>query len=130
VFINSGAAVEDAGAGLHYYESAAARDAAVIAVGSTLMIAAAVFQAFDAAAIIMTAVLRGAGDTLIPSIASGVSNWVLIMGVGFFCITFFPQMGALGPFLGAVLFCIAIGLFTTLRFHAGGWRSRSVVRDD
>ena len=104
--------------------------AALIAVGSAVMIAAAVFQIFDAVAIVLSGALRGAGDTVWPGVATIVLSWGCIVGLGLAAIHLFPELGSMGPWIGASVYIIGLGLALLARFLLGGWRSRSLVGDD
>ncbi len=97
--------------------------AAVLRVGATVMIAAAVFQLFDACAITMSAALRGAGDTLWPGLATIVLSWALIVGGGHLMIWIAPQWGSIGPWGGAAGYIVVLGLALLTRFVRGKWRS-------
>ena len=102
----------------------------LIAIGSKVMIAAAVFQVFDAMAITTSAALRGAGDTLWPGIATIVLSWVCIIGVGFGMVKFVPSLGSIGPWIGASLFIILLGIALSFRFVQGKWKSMTLVDSD
>jgi len=55
----------------------------IVAIGAGVMICAAVFQVFDGMGIIYTNALRGAGDTLWPSVMFVVSHWLILIGGGY-----------------------------------------------
>jgi len=103
--------------------------ARLVAIGSRIMIAAAVFQVFDALAITTVAALRGAGDTLWPGVVTIVLSWVCIVGVGRLLIEAAPGLGSLGPWIGASLFIILLGLALGARFLGGKWKTMSLVED-
>ena len=94
----------------------------LLATGSAIMIAAAVFQLFDAMAITLSGALRGAGDTVWPGVATLIASWVCIVGIGHGMIVIAPQLGALGPWVGASLYIIVLGILFTGRFLGGKWR--------
>lgn len=102
--------------------------AEVIRVGAMIMIAGAVFQVFDACAIIMSAALRGAGDTVWPGIITLILSWVCIVGGGHLLIEMAPQFGAVGPWIAASAYIVLLGIFMVWRFAAGNWRSIELVR--
>ena len=54
-------------------------DPAVVEVGGKLMAIAAVFQMLDAVNLILSGVLRGAGDTRFPMIVTIVMSWVIFL---------------------------------------------------
>ncbi|MEY4182843.1 MAG: hypothetical protein RLZZ217_1469 [Planctomycetota bacterium] len=97
--------------------------ARIVAIGGTLMICAAVFQTFDALGIIYTGALRGAGDTLVPGIATVTLSWGMIVGGGLLLVGWFPQWESTGPWLAATAYIVVYGLFMAWRFESGRWRS-------
>ncbi len=99
----------------------------LVEIGAAIMIAAAVFQLFDAAAIVMSGALRGAGDTVWPGIATIVLSWTCIVGVGHLMIWLAPGLGSLGPWIGAAAFIIFLGTALLWRFLGGKWRSIKLV---
>lgn len=102
----------------------------LIAIGSSVMIAAAVFQLFDALAITTSAALRGAGDTVWPGVATIVLSWTCIIGVGYGLVHFVPSLGSLGPWIGASLYIIMLGLCLGVRFVQGKWKTLTLVEPD
>jgi len=101
--------------------------AKLIEIGSKIMIAAAVFQVFDALAITTVGALRGAGDTVWPGVATIVLSWVCIVGVGRGMIEVAPGLGSLGPWIGAALFIVLLGIALGARFLGGKWKTMSLV---
>jgi len=95
---------------------------AVLEVGATVMIAAAVFQLFDAMAITMSGALRGAGDTVWPGVVTIILSWVFIVGLGHLLIWLAPGLGSIGPWIGASAYIMALGLAMIGRFLWGPWR--------
>ncbi|MGJ8637392.1 MAG: MATE family efflux transporter [Phycisphaerales bacterium] len=102
----------------------------LIDIGAKVMIAAAVFQVFDAMAITTSAALRGAGDTVWPGVATIVLSWVCIIGVGFGLVTYVPSLGSIGPWIGASLFIICLGIALSFRFLGGKWKTMTLVDED
>lgn len=100
---------------------------ALLQVGGAVMIAAAVFQVFDAVAITTSAALRGAGDTVWPGIITVVSSWVCIVGVGHAALYWLPELGSIGPWIGASAFIIMLGTLLMTRFVRGRWKSIDVL---
>ncbi len=96
-------------------------DPEVVEIGTSIMICAAVFQLFDAIGITYNSALRGAGDTFVPSMFFIVSNWVIIVGCGWYVATEYPQLGSLGPWLAASGLIVITGLFLWWRWHSRAW---------
>ena len=65
------------------------------------MIAAAVFQVFDAIAISLSGALRGAGDTIWPGVVTIVLSWSCIVLGGHLFIAAAPGLGSVGPWIAA-----------------------------
>lgn len=95
----------------------------VVAIGSRLMVAAAVFQVFDAVGIVFACALRGAGDTLWPGVLTVVLSWSLIVGGGVVLVRLAPGLGALGPWIAASAYIVALGIALAWRWRRGAWRS-------
>lgn len=96
---------------------------ALLEVGAAVMIAAAVFQVFDAVAITIGAALRGAGDTVWPGIVTVIVSWTGIVGIGYGTLLIAPELGSIGPWIGASAFIILLGILLLWRFLRGRWKS-------
>jgi MATE family multidrug resistance protein len=94
----------------------------ILDIGSRLMICAAVFQTFDAVGIAYTGALRGAGDTLVPGVATIALSWGLIVGLGMALVAWRPEWASVGPWVAASAYIIVFGVFVAWRFERGGWR--------
>ncbi|MFM7806865.1 MAG: MATE family efflux transporter, partial [Planctomycetota bacterium] len=93
-----------------------------ISIGSRLMICAAIFQVFDAVGIVYTGALRGAGDTVVPGVATIVLSWGLIVGLGAWLVWNRPEWASVGPWVGASAYIIVYGVWMAVRFERGAWR--------
>jgi MATE family multidrug resistance protein len=102
----------------------------LMALGGRLLIVASVFQVFDALAITLSGALRGAGDTLWPGVATIATCWTFMVGGGWAFVTWWPELGSTGPWIGAASFIIALSLALLTRYTGGKWRTMSVVRPD
>jgi len=112
-------------------ESVTAEDAArVIEVGAAVMIAAAVFQVFDAVAIILSAALRGAGDTVWPGVVGVTLSWLCVVGLGWLTVEVAPQFGSIGPWAGASLYIILLAFAMWWRFAGGAWKTMKLTHPD
>ncbi|MBL8762919.1 MAG: MATE family efflux transporter [Phycisphaerae bacterium] len=99
----------------------------LIEIGSRVMIAAAVFQIFDALGLTMIGALRGAGDTVWPGVATLVLAWSCLIGLGTAVIRVAPQWESIGPWSAAAAYIILLGLAVLGRFLGGRWKSMRVV---
>lgn len=102
----------------------------ILAVGAQILIAAAIFQIFDAVGITLAAALRGAGDTIWPGVVQITLAWVCIVGFGHLIIELAPSVGPLGPWIGAGIYFILLGAFLFARFRSGKWRTIRLAHDD
>ena len=98
-----------------------------VAIASTLFLFAAVFQTLDALGTVYIAALRGAGDTLVPGLATVILAWTVIVGGGFFMRAHHPELTSSGPWLAATAYIVLLGVFVTVRFERGGWRKRRLL---
>ena len=101
--------------------------AEIIHLGANMLIVVAVFQTVDALGIVYTGALRGAGDTVFPGIATAIYSWVFIVGGGWIAVTYFPELGSIGPWIAASVYIILIGLTMAIRFERGGWRNIDLI---
>lgn len=104
-------------------EMAAAEKAELVSAVGKVLLAAAVFQVFDAMAITIIGALRGAGDTVWPGVVNIVASWVVIVGGGHLMIWLAPGLGLLGPWISASGFIIVLAVAFVWRFAAGKWRT-------
>lgn len=101
--------------------------AEIVAAAGNVMIVAAVFQVFDGLGITITGVLRGAGDTLWPGIATVVLSWTCIVGCGWAITQLAPGLGVVGPWMGAGVYIITLGAFLGWRFFSGKWKTQNLL---
>ncbi len=96
-------------------------DKEVIRIGTNIFIFAAIFQVFDAMLLTYYDALRGAGDTLWLA-AVEIFSAAIILGLGGFCmVKFFPELGAMGPWMAATVKIIAAALINRWRFKSNRW---------
>lgn len=96
-------------------------DEKVIEVGVNILICAAIFQVFDAATIIYSGSLRGAGDTVWLAVVSALGAGLILGLGGFLIVSTSPQLGPLGPWIAATANIIAMGLANRWRFKSNRW---------
>jgi MATE family multidrug resistance protein len=83
-------------------------DVAVISVGASLLLLAAVFQLFDGVQVVTTGILRGTGDTRTPMVCNLIGHWLIGLPVGYmFC--FLMGWGVFGLWIGLSLGLILVG---------------------
>jgi len=83
-------------------------DAAVISLGASLLLLAAVFQLFDGVQVVATGILRGTGDTRTPMVCNFIGHWLIGLPVGYvFC--FLMGWGVFGLWIGLSLGLISVG---------------------
>jgi MATE family multidrug resistance protein len=110
-------------------QSISAEEAArIIEIGGKLMICAAIFQTFDALGIVYMGGLRGAGDTVWPGVVTIVLSWVLIVGLGWAITEVRPEWESVGPWIGAAVYIIILGLALWYRFESGAWKKIQLVK--
>ena len=96
-------------------------DPDVIAIGGSILICAAIFQIFDAILIIYGDALRGAGDTVWLAVVEIIAAAGFLGLGGFLMVRFFPQLGALGPWIAAVAKIVFGCAANTFRFKSKRW---------
>ena len=104
-------------------------DPKVVQWGAMLLLFAAVYQIFDAIYIIYCGALRGAGDTLVPALATAGLCWLCVVGLGYAVATWLPHLGLAGPWTVATIYGVILGVFMWVRFSRGAWRSIRIDRD-
>ena len=97
-------------------------DAAVLAVGVTLIPIAGIFQVFDGAQVVSSGILRGAGESRIPAVANFLGYWVVGLPFGWWLTR---RMGGdpAGMWWG-----LTLGLAAVASLLA--WRVRHALRGD
>jgi MATE family multidrug resistance protein len=85
------------------------RDADVLALGSSLLLVAAVFQLFDGIQGVVTGALRGLGDTRTPMITNFVGHWLFGLPVGY-TLCFAAGLGVIGLWIGLSVGLIIVGV--------------------
>lgn len=109
--------------GRHWLMGLFTQDADVLKLGSMLLVFAAIYQFFDAMYIIYNGALRGAGDTFVPAVATGVLCWGITVFGGFLIAKFYHQWGVAGPWTAATGYGIILGVFMLVRFRQGRWKA-------
>jgi len=104
-------------------------DPDVVAIGSRVLIVAAVFQIFDAISIVTSGALKGAGDT----------RWVAMFTVSYAWLVFLPMsylmafrlnLGAMGAWTGVAVYIFFLSMTLLWRFHSERWRRIDIFGAD
>lgn len=98
----------------------------VVRIGARLMWVAAVFQVFDAVAMVATGALNGSGDTVFTMWMSMVSKWlVLVPSAYLFGYVF--EWGATGAWMGLTVEILVYAVVALARFSGNRWGRKTVV---
>jgi MATE family multidrug resistance protein len=84
-------------------------DPDVLAVGTSLLFLAAIFQLFDGIQGVITGTLRGIGDTRTPMVVNLVAHWLLGLPIGYL-LCFVIGWGVYGLWVGLSLGLIVTGV--------------------
>ena len=102
----------------------------ILSIASQLLICAAVFQLFDAMSITLSGALSGAGDTVWTGVVTMITSWTFIVGGGFALVHWAPQLKSLGPWIGASVYIISLGIAFVWRWNSGYWRTIQLLDHD
>jgi multidrug resistance protein, MATE family len=83
-------------------------DPSVTSMAIALLLIAAFFQLFDGIQVVVTGVMRGAGETRIPMLANLIGYWLLGIPAGY-ALCFWLGWGARGVWIGLCAGLIIIG---------------------
>ncbi|HOE66296.1 MAG TPA: MATE family efflux transporter [Candidatus Hydrogenedentes bacterium] len=100
-------------------------DPEVVRIGKILLVLAALFQAFDAVNITVSGALRGAGDTRWMAVMSFLGTYLFFLPLALF-FAFVMHWQAVGAWIGATAYIIALSGVLFLRFHREKWRHISI----
>lgn len=82
-------------------------------------------QVIDAAGMIFSAALEGAGNTRWVMIAETIVNWGLFLPLTWL-LTFVAGLGQTGPWVAWAVYMIVFGIASFLKFRAGSWKNISI----
>lgn len=102
----------------------------VVAIGSSIMICAVIFQLFDGLLIAYHSALKGAGDTFWPAVLFAVSHWAIVIGGGTLVATLRPEWGCLGPWYAATTLLIFLGLAMWWRWRSLAWQKIDIFKHE
>ncbi len=101
--------------------------AAIHQIGSTMLILAAIFQAFDAVGIVMIGALRGAGDTRFPAVVGVGLAWGVLLPLGYL-LTYPLGLGYVGAWAAAAVQIALLGGILFWRFASEAWRKIDIFQ--
>jgi len=104
-------------------------DPDVIALSHLLLICAAVFAGFDAVNIVLIGALRGAGDTRWIMWALAIGSYAFCLPLAWTIAVVF-NLQAIGAWMGATLYIIALSGVCFWRFHGETWREFKIFSED
>jgi multidrug resistance protein, MATE family len=84
-------------------------DTQTLAIGSSLLLVASVFQLFDGLQVVGTGVLRGIGDTRTPMIFNLIGHWMIGLPVGWW-LCFRAGYGVVGLWIGLSIGLTLVGI--------------------
>jgi MATE family multidrug resistance protein len=101
-------------------------DPRVIQAGAAILQLVALYQIFDAAAIVLGGALNGAGDTTYTMLARLVCAWGIFLPLAY--LFAFPLGGGVrGAWAGAMAYLITLALAYLVRFRSGRWKTLKVA---
>jgi MATE family multidrug resistance protein len=109
--------------GRHWLMRLFTHDPHVIAIGATYLIFAAIYEISDSMYIIYSGALRGAGDTVAPTLVMAGLCWSITVAGGYAVARWVPGLGFGGPWIMACIYGIILGIYMLLRFTGGRWRA-------
>jgi MATE family multidrug resistance protein len=89
-----------------------------------LLLAAMIFQVFDAGQVVASAALRGAGDVKYPATVGVIAAWVFTPPLAWL-LGYEMELGALGGWIGLCLEMIAMCILFWRRLLTGGWNAEA-----
>lgn len=104
-------------------------DPEIIRIGTQFLRVAAVFQIVDALGIISSNTLTGTGDTRFTLIVTLTSAWAIFVPSAWYLATQ-TSLGAIGAWYGLTLHLAVLASVCAWRIFQGGWRGKTMVRDD
>ena len=96
-------------------------------IAERLLIFSAIFQIFDGMNIVYLGALRGAGDTLVPTLYTTALAWGLCVVGGGLVMRMEPSWGASGPWIMATLYVCISGIWSLWRWNSHTWQKFNVL---
>ena len=102
------------------------RHPAVVEIGANLLMVGAVFQVFDAVAMVATGALNGTGDTQFTMWASILGKWLVLVPAAYL-FGYVLDWGAAGAWLGLTAEILLVAVVVLSRFSGSRWESKTAV---
>jgi MATE family multidrug resistance protein len=102
------------------------RDPDRAAVAASLLLLAALFQAFDGLNIVFISALRGAGDVRQPTVVMMSLAWGVCVGGGIIVAYTLPGLKALGPWIMATIYICLMAFYVLWRWRSEAWKKVDV----
>ncbi len=96
-------------------------DPSVMTLGRPLLLIGALFQLFDAMAIVASGALRGAGDTRWPFIVQTALGWAFQVPLAY-TLGVTLEGGLSGAWLGGLIYIVVLAALLLRRFRSGAWQ--------
>ncbi len=100
----------------------------IIYIGAGVMVISAIFQIFDAMAIVFVNALRGAGDTMWPAVVTAVMCVSIFVAGGLAVAFYLPHLESWGPWLMGMVYIILLSVALGLRWVYGPWRNIDIFQ--
>jgi multidrug resistance protein, MATE family len=97
-------------------------DASVLTLGLPLLWVGAAFNLLDAAAVVASGSLRGAGDTRFPFWVQTGTAWLVYLPASWL-LGVWLEGGLLGAWIGASIYSLVLSIVLVSRFRSGAWKS-------
>ncbi|MFQ5584620.1 MAG: MATE family efflux transporter, partial [Calditrichia bacterium] len=111
------------------WQSPSADFAATARLTAELLRFVAIYSLFDAANMIFSGALKGAGDTRFVAAASIVLSWLLMLLPSFVALYFF-NAGINWLWFFVTLYVVGLGIVFFMRFQKGFWQSMRVIESE
>ena len=113
--------------GRHWVFRVFTNDPAVLALGGSLAVAAAVFQYFDGLRMLGSGILQGAGDTVYSMLITLVIMWAGFIPLTWYLIVF-RDGNVVTAWIGASFCYLLMGLAMWRRFESGTWKKVEIFQ--
>lgn len=101
----------------------------LIALGTSMLVVSAAWQAFDGTAMVLSETLRAAGDTAWPAAARILLAWVVFVPSAYLAVYKFDggPLGAMGCLVGYIAL---LAILLAGRFRSGAWKRIELIEPD